>query len=380
MGCRQMDIEQLLRLMVERKASDLHLVVPGPPVLRIDGDLLAQDRLPGLTPEDTHQAFAAVTNEEQRRAFAQELELDLAFDMPGVGRFRVNASMEKGMTSLSVRLVQTSVPDVEQLGLPEVCKTLVLRPRGLVVVTGPAGSGKSTTIAAMIEYLNETVCRRIITIEDPIEFLYRKKKSVISQRELGMDTRSFAAALKYVLRQDPDVVFVGEMRDLETIAMALTTAETGHLVLTTLHTPSAPQAVDRIIDVFPPYQQQQIRIQLSTILEGVLYQALVKRADNSGRVAAVEVMLATGAIRNLIREGKTHQMFNVIETGSQYGMQTLDQALMDLCSRRVIGEDEVLGQAKNPEWARKMLNGVEGQLRSRAGLNHSPIAYEYPTL
>ena len=299
-----------------------------------------------------------MTSEEQRRAFDQELELDFAFDMPGGGRFRVNASMGKGATSLSLRLVQTSVPDIEELGLPEVCKTLALRPRGLVMVTGPAGSGKSTTIAAMIEYLNETTCRRIITIEDPIEFLYQKKRSVISQRELGTDTRSFAAALKHALRQDPDVVFVGEMRDLETISTALTTAETGHLVLTTLHTPSAPQAVDRIIDVFPPYQQQQIRVQLSTILEGVLYQSLVKRADDSGRVAAVEVMLATAAIRNLIREGKIHQMFNVIETGSQYGMQTLDQSLLNLCSRQVIGQGEALGQARNPEGLRKMLTGV----------------------
>jgi twitching motility protein PilT len=214
--------------------------------------------------------------------------------------------MEKGTINLSLRVVQESIPDMEGLGLPEVCKTLALRPRGLVMVTGPAGSGKSTTIAAMIEYLNETTHRRIITIEDPIEFLFQKKRSTISQRELGVDTRSFAAALKHALRQDPDVVFVGEMRDLDTIAMALTTAETGHLVLTTLHTPSAPQAVDRIIDVFPPFQQQQIRIQLSTILEGVLYQALVKSTADSGRVAAVEVMLATGAIRNLIREGKTH--------------------------------------------------------------------------
>ncbi len=375
-----MDMEQLLRLVVERKASDLHLVVPGSPVLRIDGDLVAQEHLPGLTPEDTHQALVAMTNEEQRRAFDQELELDFAFGLPGGGRFRVNASMEKGTTSLSLRLVQTSVPDIEELGLPEVCKTLALRPRGLVMVTGPAGSGKSTTIAAMIEYLNRTTSRRIITIEDPIEFLYQKKRSVISQRELGTDTRSFAAALKHALRQDPDVVFVGEMRDLETIATALTTAETGHLVLTTLHTPSAPQAVDRIIDVFPPYQQQQIRIQLSTILEGVLYQALMKRADGSGRVAAVEVMLATGAVRNLIREGKTHQMFNVIETGSQYGMQTLDQSLLNLCHRRAIGKDEALGQARNPDGVKKMLSGLDENLRPPTELNHTPIPWECPTL
>jgi twitching motility protein PilT len=375
-----MDIEQIIRLVMERGASDLHLVVPGPPVLRIDGALVDQDHLPGLTPEDTHQAFVAMTSEEQQRAFDEDLELDFAFGIPGSARFRVNAAMEKGTINLSLRVVQESIPDMEGLGLPEVCKTLALRPRGLVMVTGPAGSGKSTTIAAMIEYLNETTRRRIITIEDPIEFLFQKKRSTISQRELGVDTRSFAAALKHALRQDPDVVFVGEMRDLDTIAMALTTAETGHLSLTTLHTPSAPQAVDRIIDVFPPFQQQQIRIQLSTILEGVLYQALVKSTADSGRVAAVEVMLASGAIRNLIREGKTHQMYNAIETGSQYGMQTLDQALLYLVHRRAISKGDALGQARNPDGIRKMLSGLDENLRPPSELNHSPIPWECPTL
>ncbi|MBA7616718.1 Twitching mobility protein [subsurface metagenome] len=351
-----MHIDDLLRMTVTRDASDLHLKTGGVPVLRINGQLVSQDEMPEMTAEDMKQTFEEVTNDEQRSSFADELELDFAYQANGIGRFRVNAYLQRGAISLACRPVRTQIPSMEELGLPEVCKSLVLKRRGLIVVTGPTGCGKSTTLAAMMDYLNHKEKRKVITIEDPIEFVYQDKKCVFSQRELGTDIRSFANALKHALRQDPDVILVGEMRDLETMAAALTAAETGHLVLTTLHTPGAPQAIDRFIDIFPPHQQQQVRIQLSTTLEGVLYQTLVPRSDGSGRVAAVEVMLAIAAIRNLIREGKTYQLMNTIQTGSQYGMQTLDQALLALCRNEIISREEALAQSVNVEELKGMLD------------------------
>jgi len=344
-----MEIHSLLRLMVTNNASDLHLKAGGSPVLRIDGRLVPHEQMPAVTAEDMRQAFQDVRSEEQRSSFARELELDFAYSANGIGRFRVNAYLQGRTIALVFRLVQTRIPTIEELGLPEACKVLALKPHGLVVVTGPSGCGKSTTLAAMMDYLNEKERRKVVTIEDPVEFVHQDKKCTFSQRELGTDTRSFADALKHALRQDPDVIMVGEMRDLETIAAALTAAETGQLVLATLHTPSAPQAIDRIIDIFSPHQQQQVRTQLSNTLEGVIYQTLVPRSDGSGRVAAVEVMLATTAIRSLIREGKTHQMLNVIQTGSQYGMQTLDHALLNLCRRKLISKEEALARSRNPE-------------------------------
>ena len=251
-----------------------------------------------------------------------------------IGRFRINICRQEGTIGLSCRPVRTEIPTIEELGLPPVCQELALKGSGLVIVTGPTGCGKSTTLAAMMNYLNHVTKRKIITIEDPVEYLHHDIKCFFSQREIGRDTRSFASALKHALRQDPDVILVGEMRDLETMAAVLTAAETGHLVLTTLHTPGAPQAIDRFIDVFPPYQQQQVRIQLASTLEGIIYQLLVPRADGSGRVPAVEVMIATPAIRNLIREGKTYQMMNAIQTGAHDGMQTLNQSLAELCQQR----------------------------------------------
>ena len=350
-----MSIDDLLRIVVEREASDLHLKADSPPVLRINGELAPYGDPLGLTPEEIREAFEHVTTEQQREDFARELELDFAYSVPGLARFRVNAALQRGTISLAFRQVYWRIPTIEELGLPEVCKVLALKPQGLILVTGPTGCGKSTTLAAMIDYLNERKRRRVVTIEDPVEYIFKDNKCFITQRELGTDTRSFATALKHALRQDPDVILVGEMRDLETIATALTAAETGHLMLSTLHTPSAPQAIDRVIDVFPPHQQHQIRVQLSTTLEAALYQALIPRADGNGLVVAVEVMMATPAIRNLIREEKTYQIPNVIQTGSQYGMRSLNQALRDLYQKGLITQEEALTRSNNPEELRELI-------------------------
>ena len=359
-----MNIDDLLRAVVEREASDLHLKTGSPPVLRIHGALVPYDDS-RITPEEMQEGLEHITTEEQREAFNEEMELDFAYSVPGLARFRVNAAFQRGTITLVFRQVNWMIPPLEELGLPEVCKVMVMKPDGLILVTGPTGSGKSTTLAAMLDYLNEREARRVVTVEDPIEYLFKDKKCFITQRELGADTKSFAAALKRVLRQDPDVILVGELRDLETISTALTAAETGHLVLATLHTPSAPGAIDRIIDVFPPYQQTQIRSQLSTTLQGVLYQALIPKVGGNGRVPAVEVMIATTAIRNLIREGKTFQMPNIIQTGSQYGMQTLNQALRDLIQSNLITPEEAFIKSDNPEELREWIGIGGGRSRRR---------------
>ena len=351
----KMHIDDLLRMTVAKGASDLHLKAGGAPILRIGGELVPQKQLPEMTSEDMERVFEEATTDAQRISLAEELELDFAYQANGIGRFRVNAYLQGRTISLACRPIQTQLPTIDELGLPEVCKSLVLKPRGLIVVTGPTGCGKSTTLAAMMNYLNNQEKRKVVTIEDPIEFVHQDEKCVFSQRELGEDTRSFANALKHALRQDPDVILVGEMRDLETMSAALTAAETGHLVLTTLHTPSAAQAIDRFIDIFPPHHQHQVRVQLSTTLEGVLYQVLVPRSNGSGRVAAVEIMLATSAVRNLIREGKTYQLVNVIQTGSQYGMQTLDQALLALYRNGIISRAEALARSVDVEEFEEML-------------------------
>ncbi|MBC8264558.1 MAG: type IV pilus twitching motility protein PilT [Anaerolineales bacterium] len=351
-----MNIDDLLRVVVERKASDLHLKTGSPPVLRIHGALTPYGDS-RITPEEMEEALEHLTTEKQRKSFVEEMELDFAYSISGLARFRVNAARQRGTISLVFRQVNWNIPPLEDLGLPEVCKMLVMKPDGLLLVTGPTGSGKSTTLAAMLDYLNERQARRVVTVEDPIEYLFRDKKCFITQRELGADTQSFSAALKRVLRQDPDVILVGEMRDLETISTALTAAETGHLVFATLHTPSAPGAIDRIIDVFPPYQQAQIRSQLSITLQGVLYQALIPKAGGNGRVPAVEIMIATTAIRNLIREGKTYQMPNIIQTGAQYGMQTLNQALRDLVRGNLITPEDAFIKSDNPDELREWIEG-----------------------
>jgi twitching motility protein PilT len=352
-----MHINELLRMIVTKGASDLHLKVSGVPVLRINGELVPQKEIPEVTNEDMKQFFKEVATDGQRDSFAHELELDFAYQADGIGRFRVNAYLQGGTISLACRPIRAQIPTIEELGLPEVCKSLALKPSGLIVVTGPTGCGKSTTLAAMMNHLNQQAKRKVITIEDPIEFIHHDISCIFSQRELGRDTRSFANALKHALREDPDVILVGEMRDLETMAITLTAAETGHLVLTTLHTSSAPRAIDRFIDVFPPHQQQQVRTQLATSLEGVLYQTLVPRKDGSGRVAVVEVMIATSATRNLIRESRTYQLMNAIHTGSQYGMQTMNQALLGLYRNQVISREEALARSPDSEELKGMLEG-----------------------
>ena len=348
----------LLRLISRRGVSDLHLEADSPPVLRVDGDLEPQD-MPALSATGLNSILEEIADEEQRQRLWEDRELDFAYSSDA-GRFRVNASLQRGSIALAFRLVRDEIPSLAELGLPEVCGDLALMQRGLVLVTGPTGCGKSTTLAAMIDHINQRERRHIVTVEDPIEYIHHNKQCLLSQRELGPDTRSFATALTHALRQDPDVIMVGEMRDLETVSDALTAAETGHLVLATLHTPNAPQTVDRVVDIFPPHQQSQVRVQLAMALEAVLCQTLVPRQDRAGRVAAVEVMIATPAIRNLIREGKTHQLLNVIETGAQHGMRTLDQALVALCQSGVISSEAALSHCQNAEELRSLLGRRDG--------------------
>jgi twitching motility protein PilT len=350
-----MHIDDLLRLAVEKNASDLHLKVPQPPVFRIEGDLVFQTDMPKMMPGDVLGVMESVTTLEQREAFNRDHELDMAYSLSGVGRFRVNVCLQRGSVAISFRPIPLTVPHIDGLGLPEIAKTLALKPRGLVLVTGPTGHGKSTTLAAMIDHINDNRRCRIVTVEDPIEFLHRDKASMVVQRELGMDTHSFATALKHVLRQDPDVILIGEMRDLQTMQAALTAAETGHLVLGTLHTMSAVQTVDRIIDVFPPYQQPQV----STLLEGVLCQTLLPRVGG-GRILAVEVMIGTPAVGSLIREGKTHQLSTVLQTSAQVGMQTLDYALKNLYQKKQITLQDALSKADSPDELKRLI-GVYGQ-------------------
>lgn len=349
------DIEQLLRLMVSKGASDLHLKVPSPPVLRINGELALQEDLPPLSGQDISEVFASITTLHQKEIFDREQELDFSYSVPGIARLRVNVLRQRGTSSIAFRLVPIEVPTIDKLELPQILKKLVLKPRGLILVTGHTGSGKSTTLAAMLNYLNENEKCNVITIEDPLEFLHRDRKCIISQRDVGEDTQSFAAALTHALRHDPDVIVVGEMRDLETISAAITAAETGHLVLGTLHTYDAPQSIDRIIDVFPPIQQAQIRVELSQIIEAVLSQVLISRVKG-GRVAAFEIMIATTAVRNLIRENKIHQLHSVMQTASKDGMQTLNQALETLVKGRVITKTEALEKTSDPEQLLKLLN------------------------
>ncbi len=341
--------------MIEKRASDLHLRVASPPVFRIDGALRLLTDVPVLTPDDLLAVFESVATPEQRATFAQELELDFAYSLPGAARFRVSVLRQRGTLGFAFRLVPFGVPTVDQLKLPQICKELILKPRGLLLITGPTGSGKSTTVAAMIEHLNETESRNIITIEDPIEYLFRNKKCIIAQRDLGDDTRSFDSALIHSLRQNPDVIAIGEMRDLSTVTTAIRAAETGHLVIGTLHTIDASQTIDRIIDIYPSEQQNQIRLQLSQVIEAVLAQALLPRAEGKGRVAAFEIMVATPAVRNLIRAGKTFELPNAMQLGTKDGMQTLDQALAELVRTRAVTREEAMAKSSNPAQLTKLL-------------------------
>jgi twitching motility protein PilT len=351
-------LNELLRWMVESGASDLHLSHNTPPVFRRSGVLAAQPGLSAMTAQDLWGALELMTNEVDRERFEDERELDKALDLPGVGRFRVNVGFARGHLYFSFRLVNDSVLSIEDLGLPSVCNRLTQLPRGLVIVTGPTGSGKSTTLASMIDRINERDARHIVTVEDPIEFIHHNKSSIIEQREVGVDTRSFAHALRRVLRQDPDVILVGEMRDLETISSAITAAETGHLVFATLHTPDAPQTIDRIVDAFPSHQQQQVRLQLSMAIEGIISQILIPSETAEGRVVVCEVMLGTPAIRNLIRESKTHQVGMMMATGAAIGMRTLDQELSDLVKRRLISRESAFAYARSNEELGRLLGGA----------------------
>ena len=343
-----MEMKELLLLMVNKGASDLHLTVPSPPVLRINGELIPQEDLPPLTAKDVELALEQVSTVEQRAVFDRKRELDFAYPVPGLARFRVNVLQQRGVMSLVFRFVPFYIPSIDEWGLPQILKELILKPRGLILVTGPTGSGKSSTMAAMLSHLNDNMRRNVITIEDPIEFVFRNKKCLIRQRDVGDDTESFSSALIHVLRHDPDVIVIGEMRDLDTISTAIRAAETGHLVLATLHTTDAAQTVDRIIDVFPANQQAQVRLQFSQVLEAILTQCLLPRIDGKGRVAAFEIMLGNPAVRNLIRSAKSHELPNTIQLSTKEGMQTLDQALTDLVRRNIVTQEEAIMKSSNP--------------------------------
>lgn len=342
----EVTIQQILRQAVSHQVSDTHIKADAPPIFRINRQLHEIHDFGVISDEDTKIFLANITSEEQQNIFYRERELDFSYEPAGIGRFRVNAYQQLGTVSMVFRWVRTEIPTLEKLGLPDICQDLALKRDGMVILTGPTGCGKSTTLAAMLGYMNENIKRNVITIEDPVEYLYKDNKSTFSQREVGVDTHSFANALKHVLRQDPDVILIGEMRDPETMSIALTAAETGHLILTTLHTPSASEAIDRFVDAFPPYQHHQVRLQLSTTLEAILYQSLIPRADGEGVVPAVEVLIATPAIRNLIREAKTYQMHNFIHSGQDVGMRTLDQALNDLHQRGMISHEEAYSRLR----------------------------------
>jgi twitching motility protein PilT len=337
----------LLRFAIERQASDLHLSAGEPPMLRIHGDLVRLEH-PPLTREETHKMIFEVMNDAQRRHFQEHLEVDFAYKLDRGARFRVNAFLQERGEGAVFRQIPEKIPRLEDLGLPPVLKTLAHAEKGLVLVTGPTGSGKSTTLAAMIDLLNDSMAGHILTLEDPIEFVHPSKRALVNQREIGTQSKSFSAALRSALREDPDVILVGELRDLETMSLALTAAETGHLVFGTLHTASAPKTIDRIIDVFPSDQQAQVRTMLSESLLGVVTQMLVKKASG-GRQAALEILLGTPAVKNLIREGKTHQLPSVIQVGAKLGMQTLEAALVDLVTKGIVALDEARSRYPSSE-------------------------------
>ncbi len=343
------NLHQLLKAMVEKGASDLHITTGSPPQLRIDGELLPLKMAP-LSPLETKQVCYSILTDAQKHRFEEDNELDLSFGVKDLARFRANIFMQRGSVAAAFRTIPFKILSFAELGLPPVVVEFAKRPRGLILVTGPTGSGKSTTLASIIDKINTENRQHIMTIEDPIEYLHPHKNCVVNQREIGADTRSFKVALKYILRQDPDVVLVGEMRDLETIEAALVIAETGHVCFATLHTNSCVQTINRILDVFPPYQQPQVRAQLSFVLEGVLSQALIARASGAGRVLALEVMVPNPAIRNLIREDKVHQIYSAMQMGqNKFGMQTFNQSLAALLAKRLISTEEALARSSDPE-------------------------------
>lgn len=343
-----LSLEDLLKKTLEFGASDLHLTVGIPPTIRKNGRLstLGEEK---LMPSDTEALVRNMLNDEQWRKYQEAGELDLSFSLKGMGRFRVNVYKQRGTCCAAIRMVNLVIPSVEELGLPGIVTDMSKKTKGMILVTGPTGSGKSTTLALIIDLINKNRDCHILTLEDPIEYLHKHNKSIVNQREIGNDSHSYSAALRAALREDPDVILVGEMRDTETIAIAVTAAETGHLVLSTLHTIGAANTIDRIIDVFPPYQQQQIKVQLSTVIQSVISQQLLPRKDKPGRVPAIEIMVATPAVRNLIREGKTYQINSQIQTGAKFGMQAMDLSLSSLYKKGMISQEDAMTYAMDPD-------------------------------
>lgn len=348
----------LLKDMIDKGASDLHITTGTPPKIRIDGKLISMEQ-PQLTPAETKALCYSILTDAQKHKFEENNELDLSFGLKGISRFRANIFMQRGAVAGAFRTIPFKIKTFQELGLPEVVNELVKKPRGLILVTGPTGSGKSTTLAAMIDRINDERQDHIITVEDPIEYLHVHKNCLVNQREVNADTSSFKTALKYILRQDPDVVLIGELRDLETIEAALTVSETGHLTLATLHTNSAVQTINRVIDAFPAHQQDQIRVQLSFVLEGIMSQQLITKKGGKGRVMAVEIMVPNAAIRNLIREDKVHQLYSMMQTGQMVsGMQTMNQCLLDLYSKGLISYEDALGRSMVPEELLTMMKRI----------------------
>jgi twitching motility protein PilT len=355
------DFADVLLEVLDRRASDLHITAGAKPTVRVRGRLVALDEFPVLTPTDTREVIYSILGNDQRQRLENDWQVDLAYTIPNRARFRVNAYFQRSAIGAAFRLIPSEILSVEELGLPPIVHEMTKKPRGFVLVTGPTGSGKSTSLAAMIDEINEQREEHILTIEDPIEFLHRHKNCVVNQRELGSDAQTFALALRAALRQDPDVILVGEMRDLETISTALTAAETGHLVFATLHTQDTPQTIDRIIDVFPPHQQHQVRVQLSVALQGIITQTLLPTADGSGRCVATEVLMPTPAVRNLIREGKTHQIYSVLQTSASAGMQTMDSSLASLVRAGKITRQLAEQRSTTPDELRRLL-GTAGPM------------------
>jgi twitching motility protein PilT len=357
-GNMDIDFADLLMEVVSRRASDLHLTAGSQPLVRVRGRLTRVEEYPELSPQDTREIVYSILTGDQRQRLETDWQLDFAYAVPGHARFRVNAYYQRGAIGAAFRLIPFGLTSIDELGLPASVHEFTKRPRGFVLVTGPTGSGKSTSLAAMIDEINETREEHIMTIEDPIEFLHAHKKCMVNQRELGSDAQSFGLALKAALRQDPDVILVGEMRDLDTISTALTAAETGHLVFATLHTMDTAQTIDRIIDVFPAHQQGQVRVQLSVALQGIMTQQLLPTADGSGRVVATEVLVPNPAVRNLIREGKTHQIYSVLQTSTAAGMQTMDASLATLVREGRITQKLAEARSSTPDELRRLLGGV----------------------
>lgn len=354
-------LQELLKVMVDKGGSDLHITAGSPPRIRVHGKLLPLEQLSPLTPVDTKQMAYTVLTDAQKHIFEEENELDFSFGLKGLSRFRGNLFVQRGATGGVFRTIPFKIKTFQELNLPPVVEELSKKPRGLILITGPTGSGKTTTLAAMINRINEEREDHIMTIEDPIEYLHPSKKALVNQREVGADTNSFKNALKHVLRQDPDVVLLGELRDMETIEIALTVAETGHLCLATLHTNSCVQTINRVVDVFPAHQQPQIRAQLSFVLEGVMSQLLIPTVDGKGRVMALEVMIPNSAIRNLIREDKVHQIYSQMQVGqAKFSMQTMNQSLLLLYQRRLISLDEAIGRSSDPDELRQMMSNAGG--------------------